>query len=298
MDRLKAMHTFTRIAEAGSLTAAAHEIGSSLPATVRSLAALEAHLGVRLLNRTTRRISLTEEGKHYLETCRQVLAAVEDAETALTADAAEPSGLLSVTAPVLFGQMHVAPAVTRFVQRYDQMRCSLQLHDRVVNLLEEGIDVGIRISKLDDSTLVARPLGSIRRVVVASPDYLRRHGTPKHPRELLEANCLRFVAGGAAASGWTFYEKGKPFAVPVSGNLDFNQAAPGVEACAAGLGFGMFLSYQPAPYIKEKRLKVVLEKFEPPPRPVSVVYPHARLLPARTKVFIEWMKQELRDFKP
>jgi len=200
MDRLKAMHTFTRIAETGSLTAAAHELGSSLPATVRSLAALEAHLGVRLLNRTTRRISLTEEGKRYLDTCRQVLAAVEDAETALTADAAEPSGRLSITAPVLFGQMHVAPAVTRFVQRYDKMRCSLQLHDRVVNLLEEGIDVGIRISKLDDSTLVAQQLGSIRRVVVASPDYLRRHGTPQHPRELLKANCVRFVASGAAAS--------------------------------------------------------------------------------------------------
>jgi DNA-binding transcriptional LysR family regulator len=167
----------------------------------------------------------------------------------------------------------------------------------VVNLLEEGIDVGIRISKLDDSTLVAQQLGSLRRVVVASPDYLRRHGTPQHPRELLKANCLRFVATGATASGWTFYEKGKPFVVPVSGNLDFNQAAPTLQACVAGVGFGMFLSYQPASYIKEKRLKIVLEKFEPPLRPISVVYPHARLLATRTRVFIEWMKQELRDFK-
>ena len=284
-----------RIAETGSLTAAARELGSSLPATVRSLAALEAHLGVRLLNRTTRRISLTGEGRHYLETCRQVLAAVADAETALTADAAEPGGLLCITAPVLFGQMHVAPAVTRFVQRYDKMRCRLQLHDRVVNLLEEGIDVGIRISKLDDSTLIAQQLGSIRRVVVASPDYLRRHGAPQHPRDLLKANCVRFVA---ARSGWTFYEKGKPFVVPVSGNLDFNQAAPGVQACVAGLGFGMFLSYQSATYVKEGRLKIVLEKFESPPRPLCVVYPHARLLPTRTRVFIDWMKQELRDFRP
>lgn len=253
---------------------------------------------MRLLNRTTRRISLTEEGKGYIETCRQVLSAVEDAETALTAEAAEPSGQLTITAPVLFGQMHVAPAVTRFVQRYDKMRCRLQLHDRVVNLLEEGIDVGIRISKLDDSTLIAQQLGSIRRVVVASPDYLRRHGAPQHPRDLLKANCVRFVAAGAAPSGWTFYEKGKPFVVPVSGNLDFNQAAPGVQACVAGLGFGMFLSYQSATYVKEGRLKIVLEKFEPPPRPLSVVYPHARLLPTRTRVFIDWMKQELRDFKP
>src|SRR5262245_35123373 len=144
MDKLKAMQTFVRIAEAGSLTAAAVELGSSLPAVVRSLAALEAHLGVRLLNRTTRRISLTEEGRHYLATCQQVLAAVEDGENALTLEAAEPSGQLTVTAPVLFGQMHVAPAVTRFVQRYEKMRCSVMLYDRVVNLLEEGIDVGIR----------------------------------------------------------------------------------------------------------------------------------------------------------
>ena len=297
MDKLKAMHTYTRIAEAGSLTAAARELGSSLPAVVRSLAALEAHLGVRLLNRTTRRLSLTDEGKRYLESCRQVLGAVEEAESTLSAEAAEPSGQLTITAPVLFGQMHVAPAVTRFVQRYDKLRCSLQLHDRVVNLVEEGFDVGIRISRLDDSSLVAQQVGSIRRVVVASPAFLRRHGSPKHPRDLLEANCLRFVSIGGAGGGWTFYEKSKSFVVPVTGNLEFNQAAPAVQACVDGLGFGMFLSYQPAPFIKEKRLRIVLESFEPPPRPVSVVYPHARLLPARTRVFIDWMKQELRGFK-
>jgi len=297
MDKLKAMHTFIRIADAGSLTAAARELDSSLPAVVRALAALEAHLGVRLLNRTTRRISLTDEGRHYLETCRQVLSAVDEAETALTAEAAEPSGQLNITAPVLFGQMHVAPAVTRFVQRYDKMRCSLQLHDRVVNLLEEGMDVGIRISQLDDSTLVAQQLGSIRRVLVASPDYLRRHGTPRYPRDLLEHNCVRFISTGGSNPVWTFYENGKPISVAVSGNLDFNQAAPAVQACVAGLGLGMFLSYQPAPYVRDKALKIVLPQFEQAPRPVSVVYPHARLLPTRTKVFIEWIKQELHDFK-
>jgi DNA-binding transcriptional LysR family regulator len=297
MDKLRAMHTFTRIAEAGSLTAAAHALESSLPAVVRSLAALEAHLGVRLFNRTTRRISLTEEGRHYLENCRQVLAAVEEAEAALTAEAAAPSGLLTITAPVLFGQMHVAPAVTRLVQRHDKLRCSLQLHDRVVNLLEENIDVGVRISHLDDSSLVARQVGSLRRVLVASPDYLRRFGVPKHPRDLRGANCMRSFSSGSATA-WTFYEKGKSFTVPVSGNLEFNTVAPAVQACAAGLGFGIFLAYQSAPYVKDKRLRIVLEKFEPPPVPISLVYPHARLLPARTRVFIDWMQQELRDFQP
>lgn len=155
-----------------------------LPATVRTLAALEADLGVRLFNRTTRRISLTEEGRRHLESCRQWLAALSDAESALTLEAGEPAGQLTITAPMLFGQMHVAPAVTRFVQQYTQMRCSVVLLDRVVNLLEEGIDVGIRIGALEDSSLVARPVGYIRRMVVASPAFfaaLRCANAPQRP---------------------------------------------------------------------------------------------------------------------
>ena len=291
MDRFKAMHTFMRIAEAGSLTAAARALDYSLPAVVRSLAALEAHLGVRLFNRTTRRISLTEEGKHYLENCRRVLSAVADAEAALTAGAAEPAGDLVITAPVLFGQMYVAPAVTRFVQRYDKMRCNLLLLDRVVNLLEEGIDVGIRIGQLEDSSLIAQPLGSMRRMVVASPDYLARHGEPQHPKELLQANCIRF--SGGTGPWWTFHENGKPFNVPVIGNLEFNQVAPTVDACLAGLGFGMFISYQVEQQIKQNRLQVVLESFQLPPRPINLIYPSGRLLPARTKLFIKWIKNEI-----
>jgi DNA-binding transcriptional LysR family regulator len=296
MDKLKAMQVFIQIADHGSLTAAARELDASLPAVVRTLAALEEALQVRLFNRTTRRISLTEEGKHYLENCRQILATVQDAESALKQDTAEPSGQLTITAPVLFGQMYVAPAVTRFVQRYAHMRCNVVLLDRVVNLLEEGIDVGIRIGPLEDSSLVAQPVGSVRRMVVASPEFLERHSEPKHPRDLLTANCVRFSA--ATGQWWTFHENGKQFTVPVTGNLDFNQAMPAIEACAAGLGFGMFISYQVAPYLAQNKLKVLLEEFEAPPRTISVVYPHARLLPARTRVFIDWMKQELKDLKP
>ncbi|MEO8118014.1 MAG: LysR family transcriptional regulator [Rhodoferax sp.] len=295
MDKLKAMQTFVHIADEGSLTAAARSRDSSLPAVVRTLAALEAHLGVRLFHRTTRRISLTEEGKHYLENCRQVLAAVDDAEAALSADAAEPAGQLTLTAPVLFGQMYVAPAVMRFVQRFERMRCSLVLLDRVVNLLEEGMDAGIRIGDLEDSSLVAQPLGSLRRVVVASPAYLSRHGVPRHPKDLLKANCVRFL--GSSGPWWTFHENGRAFTVPVTGNLDFNHNAPVLDACLAGLGFGMFISYQVAPYLTQQKLQLVLETFEPPPRPVSVVYPHARMLPARTRAFIDFIKLELKGLK-
>lgn len=295
MDKLRAMQAFIHIADEGSLTAAARVMASSLPAMVRTLAALEAQLGVRLFNRTTRRISLTEEGRRHLDSCRQIIAALDDAEAALSADAAEPAGHLTITAPILFGQMHVAPAVTRFVQQYTQMRCSVVLADRVVNLLEEGIDVGIRISELRDSSLVAQSVGQIRRVVVASPAWLRRHGTPRHPKDLLKVNCVR-VTDHAPTWG-PFNDQGRPLRLAVSGNLDFNQNAPAVEACAAGIGVGNFLSYQVAPFLKNRQLRIILEDFEPPPRPISVVYPHARLLPVRTRVFIEWMKKELRAFQ-
>lgn len=296
MDKLKAMQAFIHIAEQGSLTAAAQVMESSLPAMVRTLAGFEAQLGVRLFNRTTRRISLTEEGRRHLESCRQLLAALADAESALSADAAEPAGQLTITAPMLFGQMHVAPAVTRFVQQHEKMRCSMVLLDRVVNLLEEGIDVGIRIGEPEDSSLVAQQVGQIRRLVVASPAWLRRHGVPKHPKDLLKANCVR-VTDHSPTWG-PFMDQGKPLRLAVSGNLEFNQIAPAVAACAAGAGFGSFLSYQVAPFLQTKQLRTVLEEFEPPPRPINIVYPHARLLPMRTRVFIEWMKQELKEFQP
>lgn len=295
MDKLRAMQTFIHIAEQGSLTAAARVMASSLPATVRTLAALESHLGVRLFNRTTRRISLTEEGRRHLESCKLLLAALDDAEAALKTEAGQPAGNLSITAPMLFGQMHVGPAVTRFVQQYPQMRCSVMLLDRVANLLEEGIDVGIRIGQLQDSSLVAQPVGHIRRMVVASPSFLSRHGTPAHPRDLLKANCVRVSNLGPA---WgPFNDQGRQLRLAVSGNLEFNHNAPAIEACVAGVGFGVFMSYQVAPLIKSGQLSVVLQAFEPPPRPINLVYPHARLLPKRTRVFIEWMKKELQDFQ-
>lgn len=291
MDRLKAMQTFVQIAEQGSLTRAAGELGSSLPAVVRQLAALESHLGVRLLHRSTRRIALTEEGRRYLDSAREVLAAADAADSALSLDAGDPSGQLTVTAPVLFGHMYVAPAVVRFLKAHPKVRCTVMLHDRVVNLLEEGIDVGVRISPLEDSSLVAQSLATIRRVVVASPDYLRDHGVPTHPRELLDANCVRTHPSAPV----NFRERGRTLAVAARGNLEFNHVAPAIEACAAGMGFGIFFSYQVAPFLAQGRLQMVLEDFEPEARPVSLVYPHARLLPARTRAFIEWMKGEFRE---
>lgn len=291
MDKLKAMQTFVQIANDGSLTAAARSLGSSLPAVVRLLAELEKSLGVRLFNRTTRRISLTEEGQGYLQRSNAILTSVLEADASVTAGSIEPSGSLLITAPMQFGQLYVAPAVTDFVQHYEKVQCRLHLNDRNVDLLEEGVDVAIRIGELPDSSLVAQEVGAVRRVVVASPDYLERHGTPQHPTDLLKGNAIRLFSRWHP---WTFNEGERQFTVPVTGNLEFNLVAPALEACLAGMGYGHFLSYQVAPYVQQGRLQLVLQSFEQSARPISIVYPHAQLLPARTRLFIEWIKQALQ----
>lgn len=287
MDKLRAMQTFVRIVDEGSLTAAAQALDTSAPSVVRTLASLEAHLRTRLLHRTTRHLSLTGEGQRYLARCRSILAEVDDLETSLADQAPEPRGTLTVTAPVLLGQMIVAPALGRFVQAHRHVRCRLLLLDRLVNLVEEQVDVAIRIDDLADSSLIGHRVGAVRRVVVASPACLRRVGTPAHPRDLLKLDC---VSGGRP---WLFREGDRDFSLTVEGSLEFNMGAPAIEACGEGLGFGMFLSYQVAPMVRRRRLRIVLEPYERPPMLLSIVYPNARLLPRRTRVFVDWMKTEL-----
>jgi DNA-binding transcriptional LysR family regulator len=290
LDKLRALQAFVAIVDRGSLTAAARSLDASLPAVVRQLAALEQQLGARLLNRTTRRQSLTEDGRLYVERARRLLADLEEADRLIAVKHAEPSGTLSITAPILFGHMHVAPAAARFVQRYPRTQLRLTLIDRVVDLIQEGHDLAVRIAHLPDSTLVAQAVGSVRRVVAAGPGWLRRHGTPRHPGDLSHVNCLTGADGG----NWAFTERGRVITVPVRGNFECNLAAPLLEACARGLGVGRFLAYQAAPYVRDRRLRIVLAEFEELPRDVSLVYPSARLLPVRTRLFIEFMKQELK----
>jgi DNA-binding transcriptional LysR family regulator len=296
MDKLRAMRSFVAIADAGSLTAAARVQGTSLPAVVRLLAALEDELGTRLFQRTTRRIALTEAGRHYLERCRQVEALIGEAEAELHAEQTEPQGKLAVTAPALFGARHVANGITAFVQRYPKVNVEAQLLDRVVNLVEEGIDVGVRIGDLEDSSLIARSAGTMRRLIVAAPSYLARHGSPKHPKDLLGHNCVRFSS--ASSSAWAFRAQGKPLAIVVTGNLSVNQAAAAADACSAGLGIGAFFAYQVAAEIERGALEVLLADFETPPRPIHVVYPEARRLPARTRAFVEFILRHIQSEQP
>lgn len=287
------MRAFVEIVDRGSLTAAGEALDRSLPTMVRTLATLEQSLGAVLLRRTTRRMSLTEEGRTYLERCRRILADIEEADALVGSGRGEPRGELRVTAPVQFGRMHVVPAMSDFVRRFDGVRLDLLLLDRVVDLVHEGIDVAVRIGPLADSSMVAVAVGDVRRVVCASPELLRAIGDPERPEVLSAQPCVRFSGVGSALS-WHFQDEGRPLAVPIEGRLTTNHASAAIEACVAGLGFGMFLSYQVEPEVRAGRLTRVLRDFEPEPMPVSLVYPGARLMSARLRAFLDWMKPRLR----
>lgn len=294
MDKINAMNTFVQIVDSGSLTKAADAMNSSLPTVVRVLASLEKSLDVRLLNRTTRRIALTDEGQHYLVRCRQIIADIYDAEQSLTAQQQQPRGKLVVTAPLLFGQLHVAPIVTQFISNYQQTQIELLLLDRAVNLIEDGVDVAIRVGHLSDSSLIAIPVGSIRQVVVASPDYLSKIGRISDPHQLKDYNCVNLTAINAFPN-WSFYTNSKTIQVPITSSFQCNQALTTLDACIQGIGFGLFLSYQVQQHIKSRKLVFVLEDYEPPSIPVNIIYPHAKLLSTRVRLFVDSMVSELRQ---
>ena len=293
MDKLVAMRALVEIVDRGSLTRAAEHLGKSLPTMVRTLANLEEELGIRLLVRTTRRSSLTPEGRDYVERARRILADVEEAEAALVAGQSEPQGELKVTAPVRFGQMHVAPGLIEFARRHPRVRVDLVLLDRVVDLIDEGFDASIRLAPLADSSMVAIAAGEVQRVVVASPSLLERIPPPSSPAELSEYPCVRF-GGTAPGDVWTFSLEGRPHRVPVSGAFRSNDAAAAIGACAAGLGFGQFLSYQVARSSKPASSSSSCPSHRPPSVPVSLVYPQARLVSARLRAFLDAMRDHLR----
>lgn len=283
MDLLAAMRTFVAIVDEGSLTAAAEALDRAPPTVVRSLALLETHLGTRLLQRTTRAQHLTDDGREYLVHCRRILGAVADAEQAMAPDDdRDLRGTVRVTAPVLFGQRHVLPVITDYARRHARVRIEFMLLDRVTNLVEEGFDLGVRIGPLPDSTLIARHAGHMRRVVVASPDYLDRHGTPTHPDQLETHQCVLF-RGLTAGTSWAFEIGGRRVTRTVHGAFVCNHAAAAVEACRAGLGLGSFLDYQVRDAVDAGQLVRLLVDFELPPVPVSIVRPEGRLTPPRVR---------------
>ena len=292
MDKVRAMTMFVNIVEKGSLTAAAEALGTSPPSTVRALAALERSLGARLLNRTTRRIALTDEGRAYYERARRILGDIADVEAAVSQKQVVPQGRLAIGAPVVFGRLHVTPLVLEFLERHPGMRIELSLLDRMVNLVEDGLDASVRIGVLADSSLVAIEAGRTRRVVCASPAFLRRHGTARVPADLSRYPCIR--SGGLAGGEWELYATGKPVRVRVEGPFTTNQIDTAIGACMNGLGYGLFLGYQVADLVRAGKLRHVLEGYEPAALPVSLVYPQARIVSARLRSFIDWFVPRLR----
>lgn len=293
MDKLRGLETFVRIVEGGSLTAAAEALQTSLPSVVRTLAALEALVGVRLLNRTTRRLSLTDEGQVYYERCKRVLEEIDAAEAALTARRTTPRGRLRITAPVMFGRLRVAPVVLDFLAQHAEIEVELLLFDRIVDLVEEGVDAALRIAHLPDSSLVAMPVGETRRIVCAAPDYLRRAGTPATPRDLAQHRCIAF-SGLEHAHEWVF-AGGAAERVALRPVLTTNSVDAAIDACVHGAGCGRFLCYQVQSLLDSGRLTRLLTGFEPAPVPIHLVYPHARLLSANVRAFIDFAAPRLKQ---
>jgi DNA-binding transcriptional LysR family regulator len=292
MDKFRAMQAFVHIVEAGSLTAAAEALHTSVPTVVRALAALEREVGVRLMNRTTRRSSLSDEGREYYESCRRVLAEVAAADAVLSARRMEPRGRLRLTAPAMYGRMHVAPVVTDFIVQYPGLEVELMLLDRVVDLVEEGIDAGVRIARLPESSLVAVRVGETRRVVCAAPAHIDKAGVPETPARLSAHRCIVF-SGLAGNSEWSFDGK-PPVRVPVRAQLRTNQSDVAIDACLKGLGYCQFLCYQVEALLDAGRLVRVLADFELPPVPIQIVYPHARLLSPNVRAFVDFAMARLR----
>lgn len=293
MDRLSTFETFVAVARAGSFTGAARQLRCSPQAVTRNIAALEAHLGLRLLHRTTRAVSLTGEGAALLPRAERLLAELADTERALRGSGAEPSGELYVTAPVAFGRLHVMPAVTGLLARHPKLDVRLLLVDRNIRMVEEGIDVAVRIGVLADSALHAVRIGTVRQVIVASPGYLARHGAPTEPDDLAQHHLIAST-GPRGAGEWRLGGR-RDAGESARRRLQVNTVDAALAAAEAGLGLANFLSYQVADALAAGRLVEVLRPDEPEPLPVSLLFEAARSAAPATRAFIEAMRQRAAE---
>ncbi|UVK41926.1 LysR family transcriptional regulator [Mesorhizobium sp. AR07] len=294
MDRLEAMSLFVAAVEAGSLSAAARRFGIPLATVSRKVSDLERHLNTRLLNRSTRRLTPTDAGRAYLAACRRILDDVGEAERTAAGEYSAPTGELAITAPVVFGRPHVLPVVTGFLAAYPDVNIRLTLADRITQLVEDHFDLAIRIGQLPDSSLVAIGVGSIRRVVCASPAYLLEHGTPTTPQGLETHSCITFE-GLASASTWSFAKGKAEIPVQVRSRLQVNTAEAAIDAAIAGVGLTKVLSYQIEDALRSGTLRVLLREFEPEPWPVSLVHAGHGLLPVKLRAFLDFAAPRLKE---
>jgi DNA-binding transcriptional LysR family regulator len=294
VDRLHLMRVFVAVAETEGFAAGARSLNISPPAATRAIAALETHLGVKLLNRTTRHVRATEAGLRYLDDARQVLTAADAADAAAAGINSQPRGELAITAPVLFGQMIVTPLIVEYLTRYPATSVSAMFVDRLVNLVEEGLDVGIRIGELPDSSMRALTVGSVRRVLCAAPDYLARHGSPESPEQLANHS---LISSNAALSlqNWRFVTESGEQLLRISPRLMVTTNDAAREAAVDGFGITRLLSYQIAPLVTEGKLKIILDDCETTPLPVHIVHREGLNAPARIRGFIDLAVARLRS---
>jgi DNA-binding transcriptional LysR family regulator len=295
MDRLKQIESFVAAATKGSLTAAANAEGVAPAVIGRRIDALEERLGVKLLVRTTRRISLTHEGSAFLEDCQRLLADFANAEASVSAGGVKASGHLRVTAPGGFGRRHVAPLVPRFLALHPDVSVSLNLSDRVVDLVNEGYDCAVRVGDLPDSSLVSVRLADNRRLCVAAPAYLARAGGPAAPAELARHECLTLSSEASQSRGWAFMVDGALTHLRPPGRLDCSDGQVLHDWCLAGLGIAWRSTWEVEAAIRDGRLVTVLDDFAAPPNGIFAVFPHARHLPLRVRLWIDFLKHTYAD---
>ena len=294
LDRFHLMAVFIAVAEERSFAAGARRLGLSPPAVTRAITALERRLGVKLLTRTTRLVRVTEAGLRYLEDARRILTEVDEADEAAAGVNAAPRGHLAVTAPVLFGKLFITPGIVEYLRRYPEVQVSALFLDRVVNLLEEGVDVGVRIGDLPDSSLRAARVGQVRRVVCAAPEYLQRHGTPLTPAALAEHTVIA-ASGVSPSTEWTFQDGARARGVRLRPRLTVSSNDAAIEAALAGLGVTRLLSYQVAAYLATGRLCTVLDAYQPAPLPIHILHLQAGKYGAvKVRAFIDLIVARLR----
>jgi DNA-binding transcriptional LysR family regulator len=293
MDRIEAMSTLLAAIESGSLSAASRKLGMPLATVSRKVSELEAHLRTRLVNRTSRRLILTDAGRSYVAACKRILEEIGEAERAAAGEYSTPRGDLIITAPIVFGRLHVLPVVLEFLNAYSDIDIRLVLGDRVLNLHEDHVDLAVRIGELPDSGLVATRVGSVSRVVCGSPVYFAERGMPTTPGDLSSHDCITFE-GLMSPDVWIFPSGKSNVSVAVHSRLVVNTAEAAIDAAAAGVGITRVLSYQVANAIRANTLVLALRKFEPLAVPISLVYAGQGLLPLKTRAFLDFAAPRLK----
>jgi DNA-binding transcriptional LysR family regulator len=287
------MTTFVAVVDSGGFASAARQLNLSPSVVTRAVAELEERLGLRLLTRTTRVVRVTDAGTRFAEDCRRILADIEDSEAAATGAHAAPRGTLTITAPVLFGQLYVTPILVRYLQQFPEVDAQCLFLDRVVNVVEEGIDVAVRIGELPDSSLQATRVGRVRRVLVAAPAYLKAHGVPQRPEDLVQ-HTIASASAVTPVSEWRFNDAGKSIVQRLHPRLRTTTNDSAIAAALAGLGITRLLSYQVAAHVGSGALQIVLPEFEAAPLPVHVVHHEGRRATQKVRAFIDMAVQGLR----